>query len=275
MAIVEEGRSEAELDALLAADPGKGWRQFIDTYTPTLLALIERADIRDRDEAMEIYVLVCERLSGNQCERLRHRDSGKGSLHGWLAVVVRNVIVDWVRSRAGRRRLFGVVKALPPLDQRVFELYYWDDRLPTDIAVILSQQGQEVSVTAVFDALSRIEEVLTARHRADLLAMAVRSKSPASLNADEAGQTVDAIDPGEDPETRLARVETEQRLEAGLAALPAEDAAIIRLRFMQGLSVRDTARALHLGTLTSQRLSGILARLESAIALRQPAVGEL
>jgi hypothetical protein len=172
--------------------------------------------------------------------------------------------------------LFGVVKALAPFDQRVFELYYWEDRLPTEIAVVLSGTSHdEVSVTTVFDALSRIEEVLTARHRADLLAMAVRARPASSLDDDRPGAGVDVVDPADDPETRLARAEAEQQLEAGLASLPPEDAAIVRLRFLQGLSVRDTARSLHLKTLTAQRLADIVAQLESFIVgARRPAVGE-
>ena len=109
---------DQELDALLAADSERAWRVFVDRYTPTLLALIERAGIVDRDEAMDLYVLVCERLSEDDCGRLRRRDASRGSLEGWLAVVVRNVAVDWVRSRAGRRRLFGAVKRLTLFDQR-------------------------------------------------------------------------------------------------------------------------------------------------------------
>lgn len=262
--------SDEELLALLRTDPGAGWRVFIDRCTPLLLALIARADIRDRDEAMEVYVLVCERLSERQCARLTGRDPAKGTLQGWLAVLVRNVVVDWVRSRAGRRRLFGVVQALAPFDQRVFELYYWDDRLPTEIASMLSVgAAAPVGVTAVFEALSRIESVLTERHRADLLSLAARSRPTVSLDDPDAGPALALVDTADDPETRLAHAQAQAHLDAALAALPAEDAAIVRLRFLQGLSLRDTASALHLKAVTADRLSGIVARLEVALGERR------
>ena len=98
-----------------------------------MLALIERAGIRDQDEAMEVYVLVCERLADDDCGRLRRFDPSKGAIGAWLSVLVRNTLVDWVRSRAGRRRLFKSIQALAPLDQKVFELFYWENRMPGEI----------------------------------------------------------------------------------------------------------------------------------------------
>ena len=67
--------SEDRLRLLLAEDPARGWQAFIDTYTPALLGMIERAGIGDRDEAMEIYVRACERLAANDCAALRRRDT--------------------------------------------------------------------------------------------------------------------------------------------------------------------------------------------------------
>ena len=48
------GSTDPEFRTLLAADPPQAWRVFIDRHTPTLLALIERAGIVNRDEAMEV-----------------------------------------------------------------------------------------------------------------------------------------------------------------------------------------------------------------------------
>jgi hypothetical protein len=48
-----------ELRVLLVEDTRRGWRAFIDEYTPTLLGLIHRAGITERDEAMDVYVRAC------------------------------------------------------------------------------------------------------------------------------------------------------------------------------------------------------------------------
>src|ERR1700747_2011071 len=97
---------------------------------------MRRAGLEDRDEVMEVYVLICERLSERRFERLKTQDAARGSIGGWLAVLARHAAVDWIRSRKGRRRLFQAVRNLSPLDQRVFEHYYWDERTPGEIAGI-------------------------------------------------------------------------------------------------------------------------------------------
>lgn len=257
--------TDPELRALLAVDPRRAWRAFIDQHTPTLLALIERAGVVDRDEAMEIYVLACERLSAHDCDRLRRRDPAKGSIQAWLAVVIRHIVVDWVRSRAGRRRLFGAIKQLDPFDRQVFELYYWEDRMPAEIAEIIgTRSAARVGLDAVFAALARIERALTERHRADLLSLARRSRAPVSLD-DREGPVADVVDEAPDPEVAAAARESRDGLAQALASLPAEDAAIVRLKVIQGLSLKEIERALHLGRLTGQRLAAILDALRAAL----------
>ncbi len=257
--------SDAEIRELLAADPARGWRAFVDAYTPTLLSLIERAGIRDYDEAMELYLMTCERLAADNCARLRRHDPAKGPVAAWLGAVVRNVIVDWVRSRAGRRRLFQAVEALPARAQQVFELYYWNDRTPSEIAEVLTmREGQAVGLGDVFEAMDAIDAVLTERHRRELLAMSVRSRTPASLEAElENGLEVAAVTP--DPAEALGARDGAAALERALRSLPAEDAAIVRLKYIQGLTRRDIERALHIDELPEARVKAIVARLRALL----------
>lgn len=265
--------SDEALRALLAADPEIGWRAFIDDYTPLLLALIERAGVTKRDEAMEVYVLVCERLAENDCARLRQRDPGKGALGAWLSVVVRNMVVDWVRSRAGRRRLFGSVRDLSRSDQRVFELYYWEDRTPSEIVEILRmEQFGRITLLDVLDALDRIHGVLTERHHSELISMTVRSRPMASVD-EELAAGAEVRDEAAGPEARAAAREAHVRLEAALAALPPEDAAIVRLKYLQGLSLEQIRRALHLDRLGDDRLAGIMRRLRARLTEGPPTPG--
>src|SRR5438046_2392201 len=126
--------TDREISDRLALDPQEGWRLFMETCTPELLAIIEHAGVRRQDEAMDVYLRVCEHLAGDSCARLRKHDPEKGTLGSWLTVVVRRVIVDWVRSRKGRRRLFASIKALQELDREIFDLYYWRGHSPAEIA---------------------------------------------------------------------------------------------------------------------------------------------
>lgn len=258
--------TDAEIRDLLGTDPPRAWRAFVDRYTPSLLALIERAGIRDYDEAMELYLMTCERLAADNCARLRRHDPAKGPIGAWLGTVVRNVIVDWVRSRAGRRRLFHAVTALPPRAQQVFELYYWQDRTPSEIAEILTmREAQPVGLGEVFEAMDAVDGVLNERHRRELLAMAVRARTPVSLEMElEGGLDVAAAAP--DPEHALGARERTAALDRALASLPPEDAAIVRLRYVQGLTRTDIEHALHIDHLPEARVKSIVGRLRALLA---------
>jgi DNA-directed RNA polymerase specialized sigma24 family protein len=243
--------SDDALRALIRSDPDAGWRAFIDQYTPLLVGLIRRAGLTDRDETMEVYVLICERLSERGFERLRGQDAARGSIGGWLAVLARHAVVDWIRSRKGRRRIFQAVQKLPEFDQRVFELYYWDGRAPNEIAEL-----QRSDIALVFEALDRIQNALTARHRAELMSLALRSKPPLSIDETDAAERI--ADPAANPESNA-------RLESALRALPPEDATIVRLKYVEGLTNADIERSIGI-SVTPARTSAILSRLRSMLA---------
>jgi RNA polymerase sigma factor (sigma-70 family) len=263
--------SDADLRTLLIEDPERGWRTFIDQYTPTLLALIERAGIRDRDEAMELYVWACERLAADNCARLRRHDPGKGSLEAWLSVLMRNVVVDWVRSRAGRRRLFKSIKHLAALDRRVFELYYWEHQTTAEMVGTLAQEFGAPSLGDVMDAVERVQKALTERQRIELLAMTVRTSTPVSLDAsdDQDERPIDAPDPRADTERDAQARQVNQMLEETLREIPPEEAAIVRLKFVEGLSLKQIRDMLHLSELTDERMRGILDVIKSRLAVRR------
>jgi DNA-directed RNA polymerase specialized sigma24 family protein len=258
--------SDAALHSLLNADPERGWRAFVDQYTPTLVALIERAGVVDRDDRSEVYVRICERLAEHACARLRQHDPAKGALAAWLTIVVRHAVVDWVRSRAGRRRLFEAIAELDDFDRRVFELYYWERHRVSEIAELAAQpNSRRVSVADVFEALARIERALSERHRAELLAHAARSRPMVALDA----PTPPAIaDDRANPEDALRVKRLERAIVEALATLDPVDAAIVRLLFVQGWALLEVQRALHLQDLTRERVRGILARLRAALEAR-------
>jgi RNA polymerase sigma factor (sigma-70 family) len=266
--------SDDEWPSLLAADPGRGWRAFIDAYTPFLLAQIERAGVVDRDEAMEIYTRVCERLSDQHCAALRRRDPGAGSLRGWLAVVVRRAAVDYVRSQIGRRRMFGAVRELDRFHQRLFELYYWEGRALAEATEALRVEvKQDVTLETVLDALETVDRALSDRHRSELLSLVARSRTPVSLDgtADESTPIVEPASEMPDPEAALGARELEDRLNRALATLPPEDAAIVSLKYVEGLTRVQIQRLLRLPELTEHRVRTIVATLRSRLSAERPA----
>jgi RNA polymerase sigma factor (sigma-70 family) len=269
--------SDGDLRSLLIADPDRGWRAFIDQHTPRMLALIERGGIRDQDEAMEVYTLVCERLAEDDCARIRRFDPGKGTIAAWLSVLVRNTMVDWVRARAGRRRLFKSIQALPPLEQKVFELFYWENRMPAEIVGALEGQFGSPSLAIVFEAFERVQAALTERQRAELVAMTARATAPASLDAptDDEDQTIDAPDPDADLEAAAQVREIDALMERALAALPPRDALIVRLKFVEGLTLKQIRAAADAPSLTDADVHAILERLKGQLAVSGVASGDV
>jgi RNA polymerase sigma factor (sigma-70 family) len=253
------------LKTLLIGDPERGWHAFVDQHSPTLVALIERAGVADRDAVGDVYVRVCERLAEDRCRRLRRFDPGRGPLVAWLTVVVRRVVVDWVRERAGRRRLFGSVRELDALTRRVFELYYWEQARVSEIVVRLRSEMPDEAVDSgrVLDALSRVDRALSDRQRRELVSQLARARMPSALDAADADEPVAA---GADPESEAAVRELDERFAAALAQLPAEDAAILRLTYVQGWSLAVVRRALHLDELAGDRIERILAELRERLA---------
>jgi DNA-directed RNA polymerase specialized sigma24 family protein len=259
--------SDAELHALLLEDPERGWRAFVDQYTPALVALIERAGVRDRDAVSEVYVRVCERLAAQGCRRLRRFDPGRGSYAAWLTVLVRRTVVDWLRARAGRRRLFGAVRRLEPFDQRVFELFHWERRRVSEIVVELAgaHAPPPVDTARVLDALARIDGALSERHRSELVSQRARA-GDGRETLEDAERLPDAA---ADPERAALVGELDARFAAALAALPSEDAAILRLTYVQGWPRATVRRALRLAELPASRIQGILERLRAELARRR------
>ena len=191
-------------------------------------------------------------------------------------MIVQRAAVDWVRSQAGRRRVFAAIRRLDRFDRRLFELFYWHGRRPAEAAESLRMELQEdVSLERVFDALERIDDALTARHRGEMLSMLARSRAAISLDGDDETQRVDPPADDPDPEMLLRAQEREQQLARALASLPAEDAVIVSLKFVDGLTRAQIQRFLRLHELTEHRVRSIVATLRArlSVAEREPARG--
>ncbi|MEW6322842.1 MAG: hypothetical protein AB1635_17365 [Acidobacteriota bacterium] len=258
--------SDGDLRRLLLEDPDAGWRVFIDQFTPRLISAIEQAGLRERDEIMDLYVLTCEHLAADDCARLRRHDPSKGALGAWLGTVVRRLLVDWVRSEKGRKRLFGSIRALSTVDRRVFEAYYWRRQTPAEMADrVRDDEGRPIGLAEVFGSLERVERALTPRQRSELLLMAGRTARVERLESEAGELAVDPVAAGDDPEAALDAAERRALLDRALGALSAEDRVIVAMRYEDGLTLSEIRRALHLEQLTGARVQAILERLRMNI----------
>jgi RNA polymerase sigma factor (sigma-70 family) len=112
---------EPWLAKLNAGDLVASWDLFIGRYRALIVHTITRL-IDDRDETMDVFSAVCHAFTANDFARLRRYDvaAARGaSVATWIATVVRNLTVDWLRKRDGRRST-SVPSGLTPLQQQIF-----------------------------------------------------------------------------------------------------------------------------------------------------------
>jgi DNA-directed RNA polymerase specialized sigma24 family protein len=115
---LQRGRSDA------------AWDLFVGRYRRLLFAAI-RHYAQDYDDVMDVFARVCEALREDDLRRLRawlDQPTHRARFSTWLVTVVRHLTIDWFRQRDGRRRLPAVVETLPPLQRRIFELVFLDQR---------------------------------------------------------------------------------------------------------------------------------------------------
>ncbi len=249
--------SDDRLLELFHRRPRRAWRIFLERYAERMLGQLRGLGF-DRDEAMDRFVFVCERLAHNKFQRLRQvRATGdQGELVPWLRQVVKNAAIDWGWSQAGRRRLFRSIEGLGELEQRVFKLHFWTGLGPAAIVERLRAEGRsEVGVEQVFDALEKVFERLDEGQKWRLLSQLSRRRpaGPVGVSGTESG-IFEPLTREPDPETELLCAEQARVLAVALSNLPARDRLIFRLRYDDGLSLTHIAAVVSLG-LTSVKTS--------------------
>ncbi len=263
--------SDDALLELFRRRPRRAWKIFLDRYAERMLGQLRGLGF-DRDEAMDRFVFVCERLARNRFARLRRvRATGsRGELVPWLRQVVKNAAIDWGWSQTGRRRLFQSVEGLGEIEQRVFQLHFWTGLGPAAMVERLRVEGHsEISIEQVFDALERVLERLDSGQKWRLLSQLSRRRPAGPVGV--GGSEIGAFEPATnapDPETELLRAEQARVLAEALSHLPARDRLMFRLRYDDALSLADIAAVVGLG-LTTVKASLRKSRAELRAALEE------
>ncbi len=265
--------SDDALLKLFRRRPDRAWRIFLDRYSGRIIGQLRALGL-DRDEAMDGFVFVCERLAEDGFRRLRQiRHTGqKGELVPWLRQVVKHSAIDWGWSQDGRQRLFRSVAALGELDQRVFQLHFWAGLKPAAIVEALRAEGEFKGHSfEVFDALERVFECLDAGQRWRLLSQLSKRRTSRSIDGIETDNGVpwEPISVAPDPEAALLRAEQRQVLDQAVAGLAARDRLIFRLRYDDGLSLADIAAVVSVG------LTTVKASLRTSRTVVRGAFGEV
>lgn len=219
-------------------------------------------------EAEDFAAWVRLRLVENEYAILA-RFRGECALPTYLTTVVATLHRDYRVQRDGRWRPSAVALHAGPLAVRLERLVY-RNRLPFEHAVAVLQ-AEEVppptrrDLTTLFRALRARTPLRPIAADAELL-----ENASGTLDAD-------ACVAGEEDATRRRSVE--DALARTVDGLPAEDRVILRMRFWEGASVADVARALGLPQKPLyRRLERLLAALRDALGeagVDRLAVGEL
>jgi RNA polymerase sigma factor (sigma-70 family) len=186
-----------ELSALLdAATPGaraRAWDAFVAAYSKVILHAV-RSVHRDHDPAMDAYAFILQKLSDDDCRRLKaFTADGTGKFTTWLVVVARRLAHDWHRERYGRaaggaradaaREEHSARRRLVDLTAEAIDL----DRLPDtgsqtpDVSVVMAEM--RAALSAEIDALSATDRLL------------IKLRFEDNLSAKEIAEVVDAATP--------------------------------------------------------------------------------
>lgn len=239
------GPPDSELLVLFQTNSAKAWRLFIDRYADGMFSLIRSLGF-DYDQAMDRFTYICEKLCEKDFRRLKaiKYAGSHGDLTPWVRQVVKRLCVNWAWSEDGRKRLLKPIASLGPLEQRVFELYFWRGLTPSQIDERLRQEHfSGLETRSVFDALEQILSQISEKKLWRLVSNLARARGSVSLDEadEESGIVPDVAADGPDPEIELIQREQDQILQRALQHLPTRAVVILQFRYEHALSLAEIA----------------------------------
>ncbi|MEM8964590.1 MAG: sigma-70 family RNA polymerase sigma factor, partial [Acidobacteriota bacterium] len=235
----EDPRSEPAHDRALldrfTHDAEGAWRLFLDRHASYVLGVLRGLGL-DRDEAMDGFVYVCERLVADDYRRLRSIRflGGEDDLRPWLRQVTRRAAVSWLWSRAGRRRFSRPIERFSTQDQEVFSLYFWHGLAAAEIHHTLATRHPRLRLLDVLDALERVMDALGSKRIWRLVSQDGRRRR-AEGEIEETPATRD------DPERALLLKEATTRMRQALDTLSSRERLVVQLRYEDALGKAEIA----------------------------------
>jgi RNA polymerase sigma factor (sigma-70 family) len=231
------------LERLSSGRVDAAWSEFLALYSPLIVHVIRRHDADD-ERTTECFIHVCGALADDGFRRLRSfRAAGPARFRTWLIAVVSNLCVDWSRKEHGRVRPLRCVARLPELDQQVYHCIYVRGLTRTQSVAALAPRFPELTEATVSEINARLFAMLTPQQRWQLSvrtpALKVVDRGPGPEDDDPAWQVAT---PGPGPDDLAAELQEQQRLQAALSRLPADQRLLLRLRYEQNLTLVEVAR---------------------------------
>jgi len=236
--------SDPELIAHFQRNPEEAYAELLKRFSPVIIRMIRRF-MHDRDEVMEVYTSICERLRANNFKALRRFRINK-EITPWLSVVVANACRDRFRKTRSVSVPQSVIDKLDPREKLVFR-YYYQDRMPqSEIEHILGGKHDMPSTELdVAHALDKIESLLSVNKRWHLLNALAQNRATLSIeDLAEVGFEAASTDK---PDLNLDEdLDDVARLNLALEQLDVQDRLMVLLRYEQRMKACEIAESLSL-----------------------------
>jgi RNA polymerase sigma factor (sigma-70 family) len=218
--------------ALDAGDSEKAWTLFLARYHRLLGATVARC-IPDAEDARDAFAEICNKLWEGELKRVRrfHESSQHSAkFSSWLVVVVRNLAIDWRRSRDGRPRP-SAPPGLTTLRQQIYRLVLVERRSHAEAYEMLrARNGELCSFPHFLREVADTYRAMDAR-RWSHLAMSHILVLESSERADAEGEALESD-------------VHHSRLASALSELSESERAAIRMFVVEERPAAEVARAL-------------------------------
>jgi len=256
---------ELLLVALQSEQAQTAWESFLTDYSDLIFGVIRRFT-QDADHSGDCFLFVCGKLSDSNYRRLcSFRPDGRARFSTWLRAVVRNLCLDWYRSKFGRKQIFRFLASRPTIDQQVFQAAFQRGINAEEVLLDLSRKGYDVGFSEVERRIEELRSLLSARQLWLLSVARVPTTSLDSIPEDSNDQ--DVIDPAPNPETVAILRENQTTLSQAFALISPSDQLLLRLRYFEGLGLQEVASLVGLKDpqTADRRIRGAINRLRERL----------
>lgn len=231
-----------EIQLRLRSDAAEvAWRQFLTSYSELIYGTI-RMFAKGVDDAGDCFLYVCERLAEKRYRRLlAFKIDGRALFSTWLRSVVRNLSLDWLRSRFGRRQMFRSLTSLELVDQEVFRSVFQRGHSKQQAWHDCMARGIVLSYSEFEERAERIYGLLTSRQLWLISTASTVIESLDSGKDPDSDPPVEIQDPAPNPEEIVLLRNTHAAVSHAMLQLDEGDRLLLSLRYLQGLSLLEVA----------------------------------
>jgi len=240
------------------------WELFLESFGGVLFGVVALF-AESYDDRMDLFLHLCTRLREGEMRRIRrfrYRMDAPCRFSSYLAVVAKNLCVDYLRSRQGRFRPFRRVAAMDETDRLLFNYHIREGRNVEEArGLLLGRHGIRLGIQEASDRAGKIYAALSANQRWKLLARLAskRRALPIDPVAGVALGTRRAFpleSEREDPERSLRREEAEQVFQNALDSVDTRRRLALVLRFRDSMSAEEIAQTLAVSEAEAERIIG-------------------